>query len=86
MVALLGDGHTMLIGTLPATGFGAIVPICMRPFEDGLYVTAAAPKYKNLVGARVTRIGTFPATDAVDRVATIVGGDNRYRSELCQCS
>jgi hypothetical protein len=78
MVALIGDGHTMLIGTLPSAGFTGIAPVFLRPFEDGLHVIAAAPQYRELVGGRVRRIGVLDAAAAVERVAGIAGGDNRY--------
>jgi hypothetical protein len=78
MVALLDDGHTMLIGTLPPAGFRSVVPVLVRPFEDGLYVTAAASDHRDLVGTRVRRIGGVSAEEALERVASIASGDNRY--------
>ena len=36
MLAVLGDGHTMAVGTFPQLGFDAVLPLWLRPFEDGL--------------------------------------------------
>ena len=58
MVAALGDGHTMLVGTFPALGFDAVLPLWLRPFEDGLYVGAAGPAAAGAAGARVVSIGS----------------------------
>ncbi len=78
MVALLGDGHTMLIGTLPPLGFDSAVPLWLRAFEDGLYVAAAAGKAAGLAGARVVSLGGVPAEQALERVLSMTSGDNRY--------
>ncbi|NOT33222.1 MAG: hypothetical protein HOP12_03530 [Candidatus Eisenbacteria bacterium] len=78
MVAALGDAHTQVIGTLPPLGFTTVLPIVMRPFEDGLYVTAAGPEYAAWVGSKVTRIGELATDDALARVASATSADNRY--------
>jgi hypothetical protein len=78
MIASLGDGHTLFIGTLPPLGFDTVLPIWLRPFEDGLYVGAAGPEAAGAVGARVVSLGGVPADSALERVLTITSGDNRY--------
>jgi len=52
IVALVGDGHSDLIPFQPATGFN-MYPLQLYEFSDGLYVTAAAPRYRDLVGWRL---------------------------------
>ncbi len=78
MVASLGDGHTMLIGTFPPLGFDSVLPLWLRPCEDGLYVGAAGPAAAGTVGAKVVSIGGVPADQALERVLSIASGDNRY--------
>ena len=78
MIAALGDGHTMLVGTFPPLGFDAVLPLWLRPFEDGLYVCGAGPALASAVGAKVVSIGGVPADQALERVLTITSGDNRY--------
>ncbi len=78
MVALLGDGHTMLIGTLPQLGFDSVLPLWIRPFEDGLYVGAASGEAVGLAGTRVVSLGGVPADQALERVLSMTSGDNRY--------
>jgi hypothetical protein len=76
MVAMLQDGHTMLIAT--SFSAGGVLPLVLRPFEDGLYVAAASAEQARNVGAKVVRIGDLPADEALERVLSIVSGDNRY--------
>lgn len=78
MIAGLSDGHTMLVGTFPQLGFDAVLPLWLRPFEDGLYVCGAAPELKSAVGAKVVSIGGVAADSALERVLAITSGDNRY--------
>ena len=78
LVASLGDGHTILIGTFPALGFDAVLPLWLRPCEDGLYVGAAGPPFARAAGAKVVSIGGVAADQALERVLAITSGDNRY--------
>ncbi len=78
MTALLGDGHTLLIGTFPPLGFTSCLPIWLRHFEDGLYLVAAGPEYAGPLGLRVTRVGDVSAAEALERVSSMTSGDNRY--------
>jgi hypothetical protein len=78
MVAMIHDGHTVLLGTLPPLGFDSVLPALLRPFEDGLYVTAADSAHARMVGARVVRVGSMAADEAIARLATAIAADNRY--------
>ena len=78
MVALLHDGHTMLVGTFPPLGFHSVLPVSLRPFADGLYVAAADSAQASLLGARVTKIGDLAADEAIARVASATSGDNQF--------
>jgi hypothetical protein len=88
IVARIGDGHTRL--TFPAEGFFQghsktdppkdpalnfhVLPVRFALFEDGLTIVRAADP--RLAGARVTRIGTMTADEAIAAILPVVHGDN----------
>jgi len=78
IVAMLNDAHTVLpveIGDRVAFhGF----PIRLHLFTDGLFVQAASPEYRSLVGARVVQLGPVSAQAAMDSVAHIVPHENEF--------
>jgi len=78
IVAMLNDAHTVLpveIGDRVAFhGF----PIRFHQFTDGLFVQAASPEYRSLVGARVVQFGRVSAQAAMDSVAHIVPHENDF--------
>lgn len=83
IVALAGDGHTNLFPFGVAKGqIGAqkdlfhYAPLMFYLFEDGLFVRAAKAEYAEAVGARVLRIGTVTAEEALERVELLVFHDN----------
>ena len=72
----INDGHTAI--ELPGEGplaFHAL-PVQFYQFTDGLFVRAASREYAQLVGKRVVKIGSLPAKEALERVATTVSRDN----------
>ena len=76
LVAAIGDGHTSLSPFyLPQLGFHA-VSLRFYAFSDGIFVRAADAAHRDLVGARLTRVGTLPVEEAFARVATTVSHDN----------
>ena len=86
VLALAEDGHTRL--TFPVEGFFQghsktapanvpsfhTLPVRFTLFDDGLTITRAADA--KLVGARVTRIGSMSAEEAIAAVMPVVHGDN----------
>jgi hypothetical protein len=76
IVALAGDGHTNIYPTRDAAiGFHAL-PVALYLFRDGLYVRAADSAHAELVGARVVRIGSASADEALARIRPYVGREN----------
>lgn len=71
LVAMAGDSHTSIF-PLPFRP----LPIALRWFEDGLYVTATAPGQSRALGARVVQIGAVDVHQAYQRVATIISHEN----------
>ena len=93
LVAMLRDGHSRLtlpVGpaadtqshtptAAPKAGMAFhILPFKLYLFSDGLYVQAATPEHRDLVGARIVRIGTMPADAALEAVRPAV----HYDSEM----
>lgn len=76
LVAAVGDGHTSLSPFYrPELGFHAI-PARLYRFSDGIYVRAASPEHRDLVGARVVGVGGVPVEEAFRQVAETVSHDN----------
>ena len=77
LVASLRDGHSKLEPVDP-NGFGWWFPIRYCLFADGLFVVAAAPEYRDLLGARVVRVGRVSAESAAAAVERLQGSDNEF--------
>jgi len=84
LAALVHDAHTGLdLTTSPPVGFHAL-PLKVYWYADGLFVQAAPREYKNIVGAKIVRIGSIPTDEALKRIATLAeaSGEWTYRSEV----
>jgi hypothetical protein len=91
LVALLGEGHSRIslpglpdpmsdVPELtpvkePRLAFHR-APVRFFAFSDGLYIVAATPEYRSLIGARVTRIGDRSSEDALIAVRPLINRDN----------
>lgn len=80
LVAMVGDGHTVFELTVPFGMHGvqgrSFFPIDLYLFSDGLFVRSADPRYANIVGGRVVRIGPYTADDAIHAALALVSRDN----------
>lgn len=90
LVAMIGDGHTRVsllrpgadgVPAQPDSGFVA-VPIRLRWFSDGLYVRSAAREHRELVGARLVKVGSSAAEEAAGRVRSYMHRDNEMTLRL----
>jgi len=77
LLAALGDGHTELGGG-PRPEYAMTVPVKFESFAEGLFVTAAAPAYRDLLGARVLAFDGHPTATVMQSVAPYVSRDNDY--------
>jgi hypothetical protein len=77
LLAALGDGHTELGGG-PRPEYAMTIPVKFESFQEGLFVTATAPAYRNLLGARVLTIDEHPIAIVMQRVAPYISRDNEY--------
>lgn len=72
-MAMVGDGHT---GVRPFSGALKTIPVQFYLFEEGLFVTAAAPEVKELAGAQILEI-EGQSVDAVrEKIAPYMQRDN----------
>ena len=91
LLALIGDGHTLLLGdgdamlADPLTGRRAAhgggpsfsrYPVAFALFSDGLFVVRAAEPLRDVVGARVVKVGGVDANDALSRITPYCPVDN----------
>jgi tetratricopeptide (TPR) repeat protein len=77
LVAMGPDGHTAVSGLLydsPARFH--YLPLGLYLFGDGLYIYAADPRYRDLIGARVVAIGDSTTEQAIAAVAPLIPRDN----------
>jgi tetratricopeptide (TPR) repeat protein len=52
-------------------------PVYYYPFEDGLYVVAAAERHRGILGKKVVKIGMLTTEQAINGLARFVAGDNQ---------
>jgi hypothetical protein len=76
LVAALGDGHTEIEGSRTRIEFAMTLPLGFYVFDDGLYVISAAPKYRELLGAKVTALDGTPAASALRAIDELIAHDN----------
>lgn len=73
------DGHTGIFALDPTHPSPLhAYPLRLYWFPDGLYVVAAAPPYRELVGSRLTAIAGVPVERVVERVRPLVPRDNEW--------
>lgn len=72
---MLGDGHTSV--SFPAdSALRKTVPLQAFWFEDGVFVTAAAPDYRDLAGAQILKVEGRTIAEISDAMAPSVWRDN----------
>lgn len=76
LMRMAGDGHTRITPTyVRGEGRrGALVQFYL--FTEGLYVTAADPKYADIVGAQVLRFGERTVEQVIEAMGQIISRDN----------
>ena len=76
LLAILGDGHTVMdFGS--ASDFGLeVLPLRLYAFADGLFVVDAAPDYRDLIGARVVTLAGRDPASLTEALAPFISRDN----------
>jgi hypothetical protein len=77
LVASLGDGHTELSGA-PRLEYAQTLPMKFELFKEGLFVTAADPAYRSLLGAQVLAFDHHSSTSVLAALSPYIARDNEY--------
>jgi tetratricopeptide (TPR) repeat protein len=72
----LGDGHAFIAPAAGNRELNRNLPVKFYLFPEGLFVTAALPRYRQLVGAQVLRVGAHPAADVLAALDPLISRDN----------
>lgn len=71
--AAIGDGHT---GVHADFAKFFVYPVSVYSFDDGLFVKAAIEQHKDLIGAKVVKIGSLDVADLRTAFLKIIPHDN----------
>ncbi|MFN0172438.1 MAG: hypothetical protein ACKV22_39040 [Bryobacteraceae bacterium] len=84
LLAGLNEAHTNL--TLGSSGVAfARLPLALRWFSDGLFISAAVEPHTRLIGARVVRIGEASVEGALAAVRPFISTENdQWAREMSQ--
>ena len=74
----LGDGHTGILGRLDNAEAALAVPLQFYLFKEGLFVIAADPQHKDLLGAQVLRFGDSTVTQVMKALDPLMSRDNDF--------
>src|SRR5262249_2164175 len=75
LMVFLDDGHTAVWNTGAHPLFRAALPLRLFWFEEGLYVIAADPKYKERLGAQVLQLDERPIGEVFQALEPYVNRD-----------
>ncbi|HXL80080.1 MAG TPA: tetratricopeptide repeat protein [Pyrinomonadaceae bacterium] len=72
----LGDGHTGLLLPPQQPDYARALPLQFYLFKEGMFVIAADPKYKDLLGAQVLRLGDHTVEEILKSLDQVISRDN----------
>ena len=72
----VGDGHTGILRPPLRPEYLLALPLQFYLFQEGLFVIAADPKYKELLGARVVRFGDRLVDEVMRALDPVISRDN----------
>ncbi len=75
LMVFLDDGHTAVWNFGKYTKFAGTLPMRFFWFEEGLFVTAADPKLKDLLGAQVMAFDGKPAVEVLEAMNPYINRD-----------
>jgi tetratricopeptide (TPR) repeat protein len=75
IMRFLGDAHSGMMGGR-TEDWALTLPLRFEAFADGVFVTAAAPQHKGLLGAKVLKFGDKPVEEAMAAAGETVSRDN----------
>ncbi|WP_294413030.1 hypothetical protein, partial [Pseudoalteromonas sp.] len=80
LIALLGNGHNLLIPAWGETGNFQQLPFQFYQFSDGLYISKASSDYQQYVGYKVEAFADTPAQQALELTKRINARDNEMQT------
>lgn len=76
ILAMVGDGHTAVSAFARGETTVPRAPLQMYLFTDGLFITAAPPHLRDLIGAQVLQVGSIDTEEARRRIRPYCAADN----------
>jgi len=76
LLALIGDGHTVLYPIPARLGTLKKLPIRFHAFSDGVFVIDACDELSRWIGSRVRKVGETDVDEALRRLEPVVSRDN----------
>ena len=77
MMRMMGDGHTSIRPGHAQPQARMAAPVEFYRFTEGLFVTRAAPKVADLVGAQVLKIGDHSVEKVYEALDQVISQDNK---------
>lgn len=74
MVSLFEYGHTQI--TFSTLAKEAVLPVNLYHFEDGIYIEGVQNNNKNVLGAKVLKVGKMPVEEALKAIRPVVPAEN----------
>jgi hypothetical protein len=79
LVRHLDDGHAYVTWPKAREDLALMLPLDLFQFPEGVFVIAAAPRYRQLVGARVDRIGGHAVAEVLAAIDPLITRDNEQQ-------
>lgn len=76
IMALVGDGHTMIYAFFERPEFLQNLPLDFYAFEEGLFITAADRRYAQLLGCQLLALDGKSITEILQGMDPIINRDN----------
>ena len=78
----LGDGHAFVLPPEGRQDAQLCLPVKFYRFGEGLFVTAAAESYRQLIGAQVLSVDEHPADQVLAAIEPLISRDNDQQVTL----
>jgi hypothetical protein len=76
LVRQLGDGHALVAPPQADLAHFPALPLVVYLFDEGAFVTAAGPRHRDLLGARVEQVGEHDTAAVLQALDGIISRDN----------
>jgi tetratricopeptide (TPR) repeat protein len=82
LAARVGDGHTWVGGFSERPDLRPTIPVEWYQFQEGVFITIADPRYQDLLGARVRRLGDRTVEEVLRALDSLVQRDNEMGPKI----